>query len=149
MAALFRRSLSRRALAFTALFALVPATARADDDADQKDDSGVPKDFPRLVLDDGRTEIYPADKHLVRFQVHGEYQLRYQAMSSFPLDVSTSVLQAHPNATADSLGQNNFVTHWIRFTPRLQVRDNVQIVGQIDLVTGLVLGDRAHDVSAD
>ncbi|MGH7282332.1 MAG: hypothetical protein ACRELY_12455 [Polyangiaceae bacterium] len=133
--------------------ALVPAVARGadqahDKDADEKDDSGVPKDFPKLVLDDGRTEIYPAEKHLVRFQIHGEYQLRYQTMSSFPLDVSTSVLQAHPNATADSLGQNNFVTHWIRFTPRLQVRDNVQIIGQIDLVTGLVLGDRAHDVSA-
>ena len=140
-------------LALTTLFALTPAAAHAADaggnDADEKDESGVPKDFPKLVLDDGRTEIYPAERHLVRFQIHGEYQLRYQTMSSFPLDVSTSVLQGHPNAVADSLGQNNFVTHWMRFTPRLQVRDNVQIVGQIDLVTGLVLGDRAHDVSAD
>ena len=146
MAALFR---SFMCFAFSASVLLAPNVARAADDADEKDESGVPKDFPKLVLDDGRTEIYPAERHLVRFQIHGEYQLRYQTMSSFPLDVSTSVLQAHPNATADSLGQNNFVTHWIRFTPRLQVRDNVQIVGQIDLVTGLVLGDRAHDVSAD
>jgi hypothetical protein len=141
-------------------FALLPRTAQADDhDGDRmhdaehpkeaKDETGVPKDFPRLVLDDGRNETFPADPDLVRFQMHGEYQLRYQTMSSFPLDVSTTVLQAHPNAIADSLGQNNFATHWLRFTPRLQVRDNVQIVGQIDLVTGLVLGDQAHDVSAD
>ena len=146
MAALFR---SLMCLALSASVLLAPNVARAADDAEEKDESGVPKDFPKLVLDDGRTEIYPAERHLVRFQIHGEYQLRYQTMSSFPLDVSTSVLQGHPNATADSLGQNNFVTHWIRFTPRLQVRDNVQIVGQIDLVSGLVLGDRAHDVSAD
>ena len=124
--------------------------ARADDSDDETlDDSGVPKNFGQLVLDDGRTKPFPADPHLVRFQIHGEYQLRYQGMTSFPLDVSTGVLQGHPNATADSLGQNNFVTQWLRFTPRLQVRDNVQIVGQIDLVTGLVLGDKAHDVGRD
>lgn len=127
----------------------VPARAKADDADEAKDDTGVPKNFPKLVLDDGRATPFPPDPHLVRFQIHGEYQLRYQGMTSFPLDVSTGVLQAHPNATADSLGQNNVVTHWLRFTPRLQVRDNVQIVGQIDLVTGLVLGDRAHDVGRD
>ncbi len=127
----------------------VPARAKADDADEEKDDTGVPKNFPQLVLDNGRSTPLPADPHLVRFQIHGEYQLRYQGMTSFPLDVSTGVLQAHPNATADSLGQNNVVTHWLRFTPRLQVRDNVQIVGQIDLVTGLVLGDRAHDVGRD
>jgi hypothetical protein len=141
-------------------FALLPRVAHAQEhDGDRmhdaehpkeaKDETGVPRDFPRLVLDDGRSETFPADPDLVRFQMHGEYQLRYQTMTSFPLDVSTTVLQAHPNATADSLGQNNFVSHWLRFTPRLQIRENVQIVGQIDLITGLVLGDQAHDVSAD
>lgn len=150
MAALRSRLLARALFAVSAAgLALAPRLALADDDPDAKDDSGVPKSFPKLVLDDGRTPIYPADPNLVRFQIHGEYQLRYQGMTSFPLDVSTTVQQGHPNAVGDSLGQNNFVTHWLRFTPRLQVRDNVQIVGQIDLVTGFVLGDQAHDVASD
>ena len=148
--------LSSFALTSVSLAVLAPKIALADDpghDAEYpkeaRDESGVPKDFPRLVLEDGRSETFPADPDLVRFQMHGEYQLRYQTMTSFPLDPSTTVLQAHPNATGDSLGQNNFATHWLRFTPRLQIRENVQIVGQIDLITGLVLGDQAHDVSAD
>ncbi|MEO8875907.1 MAG: hypothetical protein ABI461_09990, partial [Polyangiaceae bacterium] len=123
--------------------------AQADDKAEALDDSGVPKDFPRLVLDDGRTETLSAEPDVIRFQMHGEYQLRYQTMRSFPLDASTTVLQAHPNAVGDSLGQNNFATHWLRLTPRLQIRENIQIVAQLDLVTGLVLGDQAHDVSSD
>ncbi|MEO7113720.1 MAG: hypothetical protein ABI183_24995, partial [Polyangiaceae bacterium] len=52
-------------LAVTSL-ALLPRVARADDhdmhDAEHpkeaKDESGVPKDFPRLVLDDGRNETF-------------------------------------------------------------------------------------------
>ena len=155
-----RRRLSRCFLAFAATsFALLPRVAHAQDDrakanpslaqAEAVDDTGVPKDFPRFVLDDGRSETLPAESDLIRFQMHGEYQLRYQTMRAIQLDPSTTVLQAHPNATLDSLGQNNFVTHWLRLTPRLQVRENVQIVGQIDLITGLVLGDQTHDVQAD
>ena len=58
------------------------------------------------------------------------------------LDASASVVNAKPGAVEDSLGQNDLVTHWLRFTPRLQFRENLTIVGQMDIVTGLVVGWR-------
>src|SRR6202012_680714 len=89
------------------------------------------------------------EEGLFRFQIHGEYQLRVSRMQSFPLDVSDSVSLAHPGATSDSLGQNTWVNHWLRLTPRQEFGKNVLLVGQMDLVTGIVMGDLAHDVSLD
>jgi hypothetical protein len=109
----------------------------------------VPTDLPRLVLETGRTPVKPAEEGLVRAQIHGEYQLRYTAMTSYTLTPTASVINAHPGAYGDSLGQNNFVSHWLRVTPRLQISDKVEIVGQMDLVTGVVLGDVAHDTYPD
>jgi hypothetical protein len=109
----------------------------------------VPGDFPRLVLETGRTPVLPPEPDLVRVQIHGEYQLRYQRMSSFTLAPSASIATLHPGATGDSIGQNDFLAHWLRVTPRLQMRENIEIVGQLDVVTGMVLGDRAHDTFAD
>ena len=109
----------------------------------------VPEDLPRLVLDTGRPPVKPAEPDLIRFQLNGEYQLRYEHLRSFPLDVSTTVANQKPGALEDSLGQKNFAYHWLRFTPRLQLREEVQIVAQLDVVSGMVLGDLAHDTFAD
>ena len=68
--------------ALAAAGATAPSAALADD---------VPADFPRLMLDTGRFEVPPAEADLVRFQVHGEEQLRYEQLRSFPLDVTASV----------------------------------------------------------
>jgi hypothetical protein len=124
-----------------ALALLLPRTTLADDE--------VPKDLPRLILDTGRIETRPPEEDLVRFQMHGEYQTRYQIQRSFPLDVTTSTLNRVPGAVEDSLGQNHFLNHWLRLTPRLQFKKSIELIGQLDLVNGLVLGERAHETSAD
>ena len=70
-------------------------------------------------------------------------------MQSFPLDASDTVALQHPGAASDSLGQNPWLNHWLRLTPRLQLGETLQIVGQMDVVTGVLMGDVTHDVSAD
>jgi hypothetical protein len=109
----------------------------------------VPKDLPRLVLETGRTEVRPPEDDLVRFQIHGEYQARFQSMRSFPLDPTTSRANEVPGLLESSMGQNHFVSHWLRLTPRFQLRKTLEVVGQFDLLTGLVAGDKSREVGAD
>ncbi|MEO6420176.1 MAG: hypothetical protein ABIP39_12245 [Polyangiaceae bacterium] len=109
----------------------------------------VPDDLARLVLDTGRSPVKPPEPGLIRFSLNGEYQLRYESLRGFPLDVSTAVANQKPGAIEDSTGQKNFAYHWLRLTPRLQLREEVQIVAQLDVVSGMVLGDLAHDTFAD
>ena len=116
--------------------------------ADEADD--VPKELPRLILDTGRRETPPAEADAYRFTLHGEHQIRYQADSSFTLAPTATAIDARgARLRGDSIGQNQFVSHWLRFTPRLQIKDEVEIVAQIDLVTGLLGGEKAHGTSAD
>jgi hypothetical protein len=109
----------------------------------------VPKDLPRLVLDPGRAFVAPAEHDIVRFQIHGEYQFRYEHLRTFPLDPTAATIGKYPGAITDSLGQNDFAYHWLRITPRVQIKDTLEFVGQIDVVTGVLFGDLAHDDSAD
>ncbi|HEY3817960.1 MAG TPA: hypothetical protein VGL81_12355 [Polyangiaceae bacterium] len=119
--------------------ASVPAVALADD---------VPGDFGRIVFETGRVPEALPEPGLLRLQIHGEEQIRYEHLRSFPLDVSATRANAFPGATSDSLGQNDFVSHWFRITPTLQLGTKLRVVGQGDL-TGMLLGDLAHDTSAD
>ena len=50
---------------------------------------------------------------------------------------------------SDSLGQNTWLNHWLRITPRLGLGKTLLLVGQMDVVTGLVAGNTTHDVWAD
>jgi hypothetical protein len=125
------------------------AAAAEPGDAVKEAPDAVPEDLPRLVLDTGRTAVAPPEKDLIRFQLHGEYQVRYEHLRSFPLDVSTRVANDKPGAVEDTLGQRNFFSHWLRLTPRLQIRDNIEVIGQFDAVSGLVIGELAHDSHAD
>jgi hypothetical protein len=137
------RRLWRVGSAFSVLLLVAaPATARADE-------ADVPKDLPRLVLETGRREFAPPDPEAYRFVVHGEYQLRYQAQRAFTMIATSSDVDARPGLVEDSLGQGHFGSHWLRITPRLQLRDAVEVVGQMDVLTGLVLGETAHGTSAD
>jgi hypothetical protein len=120
--------------------------ARADE---SKGESKGADELPRLLLDDGRIPPSAAESGLLRFTLHGEYQLRINGMQSFPLDISATQQLAHPGATTDSLGQNTWVNHWFRITPRLQIGDKVQVVGQMDILTGVLMGNLAHDSYAD
>lgn len=109
----------------------------------------VPEDLPRLILDTGRPRVPEPEPDTYRFDAHGEYQLRYQAQSSFPLVPTASTAAGRPGLVGDSIGQNQFVSHWLRVTPRLQILDVLELVGQIDVLTGVVAGERAHGTSAD
>ncbi len=137
---------SSRILAFL-LPILVATEARADDvDAT---DGDIPRDLPRLILDNGRVEIPDADPETFRFFLHGEHQIRYQAQRTFPLVATATDINRRPGLAEDSIGQNQFVSHWLRVTPRLQIRDHLEVVGQLDVLTGVLFGERAHGTSAD
>jgi hypothetical protein len=109
----------------------------------------VPEDFARYVLDTGRADVLPAEEGVLRVQIHGEYELRYEHVSSVQMEPTASLVGRVPGAVADSTGQNDFVSHWLRVTPRMTIGENLELVGQMDVLTGLVLGDQAHDTSAD
>jgi hypothetical protein len=135
------------ALVVVAVTSAWTSGARAADDDNPT--AEVPKAFPRLVLDTGRAEVPAPDPEAYRFTIHGEYQLRYQVQRSFPLTPTASAIDRQPGLVEQSLGQNQFLHHWLRLTPRLQLRDNVEIIGQLDLVTGMVAGDKARGSHAD
>lgn len=121
--------------------------ALADDPAHPADE--VPKDFPRLVLDTGRAETPAPEPDAYRFTMHGEHQIRYQAQRSFPLVATASAINQKPGLIEQSLGQNQFLSHWLRLSPRLQIQETLELIAQIDLVTGLIVGDKARDTHAD
>lgn len=147
------RAFMRRSWPAAALvLLLVAAPAHAADEGgedDPRNDGDVPRDLPRLVLDTGRRDSPKPDADAYRVAVRGEYQLRYQVEKSFALVPSASALARKPGLAGDSLGQNHFGGHWLRVTPRLLMRDTFELVGQMDVVTGMLFGQRAHDTSAD
>lgn len=125
---------------------LTASSARADE---PRDDEEVPRDFPRLTLDSGRPDPPAPEADVYRFFVNGEHQIRFQAQRSFPLVASASARASKPGLEEQSLGQNWFVHHWLRVTPRLQLEEKLEIIGQLDVVTGMLLGPKAKDSGAD
>jgi hypothetical protein len=94
----------------------------------------------RFVFDTGRIPLEPPDKDQVSFTIHGEYQLRYRAHSDLRLEPP----QTDPGAS--TLGLNQYLYHWLRLTPRFRYRDKVQLVGQIDVPRGMIIGDTTQYV---
>lgn len=121
-----------------------PLATRFDEDDDK-----VPDDLPDLVLATGASRRRKPEPKVLFFDMHGEYQLRYQAQRSVPMAPTATDIAARPGLLEDSKGQNHFLSHWLRLEPRLVVSDKLKIVSQIDLLTGLVMGQLAHGVSAD
>jgi hypothetical protein len=142
-------SLSLVAPVLLATPARADGTSPATPDAGEPADAEIPKDFPRLLLDNGRVEMQPADPDAYRFVLHGEHQIRYQLQRSFPLIATASSIDQRPGLAEDSIGQNHFVHHWLRVTPRFQLRDTLELVAQADLITGVLFGETAHGTSAD
>ena len=126
---------------------VITAPARAAEDA--VDDVAPPTPaIDDLVLDTGRRPVPAPEADTYRFVLSGEHQIRFQAERSFPLVATPSAQLTKPGLLEQSLGQNAFVTHWLRLTPRLQLREALVLVAQLDL-TGLVVGDKAIGTSAD
>jgi hypothetical protein len=126
------------------LLSTFASSALADDDPTASNE-----EFSRLVLDTGRLVPPKPGAEWVHLTVHGEAQLRGQLERSFPLDVTASTKSAHPNAIEDSIGQNAFVTSWVRITPRLTIKDTIAITGQMDILQGFVFGQTAHGTWPD
>ncbi len=97
---------------------------------------------PSLVLDDGRTKWTPPERDMMRLQIHGEYQLRYQRQTDVPLTAPGD------DPAAGSLGQRNVLWHWLRISPRLDFRDKLSLIGQIDVPYGFILGETTRWVDA-
>jgi len=96
----------------------------------------------RFVLDTGRVPVAPPKPDTLHIQLHGQYQLRLSGLSDLPL------AQFGGDAQSGSLGQTVRLVHWLRITPRLQYRDKLQVVGQIDVPRGFIAGQTTRHVQA-
>lgn len=126
-----------------------PTRAPLATQLDAPEEPRVPDELPDLVLKTGKVPRRKAEPKAIFFEIHGEYQLRYQAQSSVLMAPTASDIEQSPGLLEDSLGQNHFLSHWLRLDPRLVVQDKLQLVSQFDLLTGMVLGQTTHGVSAD
>lgn len=132
----------------------IPASAdepgRDDVGLEEHTLSKVPADWEHLVLDTGRAPPPLPEPDLYRLTMRGEHQLRYLAERSFPLVASASAAARQPGLTDQSLGQKQSLSHWLRVTPRLQLKDTFEVVAQVDVLTGMIAADdKARDVNAD
>ncbi len=107
--------------------------------ATKRGDSGFSE---RLILETSQTPPPVPDPESIGFSMHGEYQLRYRAVTDLRLEPP----QGRPELS--TLGQNHSLYHWFRLNPRLQLKDKVAVVGQIDVPRGFVVGDTTTKVSA-
>ncbi|WP_437285486.1 hypothetical protein [Sorangium sp. So ce406] len=117
------------------------ASASADASADRSAPSAAGDFEERLVLDTGRAPLPPPDPDRTTFSLQGEYQLRYRAMTDLRLRAPPL---SDPGAT--TLGQHQYIAHWLRLSPRLHLADKASIVAQIDVVRGLIAGDTTRHV---
>ncbi len=92
-----------------------PLATRLDD---PEDEAKVPEDFPDLVLRTGKVARRKPDPKVIFFDIHGEYQLRYQAQRSNLMAPTASDIDKNPGLLEDSTGQNHFLSHWLRLEVR-------------------------------
>jgi hypothetical protein len=96
----------------------------------------------RFVLETGRIEPKPPDPGALRVGIHGEYQLRYDAMSTLRLQAPVG------QPSIDTLGQHQYLYHWLRVGARLDIFDKIALVAQIDVPRGMIAGDTTQYVDA-
>lgn len=102
---------------------------------------GAPPPFDaRFVLDPGLPEAQPPDPSETSLSFNGEYQLRSRSVTDLRLAAPVQ------DVRATTLGQNQALTHWLRLSPRFQYRDKLAVVGQIDVLRGLLAGDTTRYV---
>ncbi|MBI2394679.1 MAG: hypothetical protein HYV09_34240 [Deltaproteobacteria bacterium] len=102
----------------------------------------VPDDFGRLVLDAGRHPFAQPVKGLLRVDVHGELQVRYEHDSPLLLTPPVS------DRSREFLGQRDFAMTWLRLGAQGTVGETLKLVVQLDLLPRWILGDVAQGVSA-
>ncbi len=94
------------------------------------------------MLDTGRHEFRPPSPDSLSFSLRGEYQLRYRAMNDLRLEAPVR------HREAGTLGQNQYLYHWLRIGARFAYRDKLSLIAQIDVPRGFVVGDATQYVSA-
>ena len=99
--------------------------------------------LPSFWIEDPRTELPRGKPDRATFQVHGEYQLREQGMSD--LRLSDYGIAGY----APQLDQKERLSHYFRWTPVFTYRTKLRVIAQLDVPTGLALGDPTQKVSAD
>ena len=98
---------------------------------------------PSFWLSDPRFEASAGELDLMRFEVHGEYQIRGEGLSQLRL---SDYDQA---GFRNRLGQTHRLWHYFRWTPVLTYRTNLRFIAQLDVPTGLALGQQTKEVNAD
>jgi hypothetical protein len=151
------RSSAAVAIAALALALAAPSAARADESAAPPEAAAPSSDGsptpPRrhdpsasrlepqpefdeaLILETGRRAAPRPEPDKISFSLRGEYELRYRVASDLQLEAPLT------QPSARKLGQNQYLYHWLRLTPRFQFRDKLALVGQIDVPRGMVAGD--------
>lgn len=93
---------------------------------------------PSFVLQTARVPPPVPHPELLRARVNGEYQIRLAKLTDLPL---------YGAGEFDSLGQTERLYHWLRVTPRLMLGEKLEVVAQLDVPEGLVLGQEPLNVS--
>lgn len=127
----------------------VPATV--DEDLPKRVEKPASDGFlDRYVLESARVGPLPLDPDFLVFSLHGEYELRVRALTDLPLE--PPVRGSEPTSDGSEppdprlLGQNAYLYHWLRLNGRVVFRDDLVLVGQIDIPRGLVAGQRTNFV---
>ncbi len=126
--------------------AQAPLPATAVEDIPQRVEKPARDGFlDRFILETGRVGPLPLDPDFLVFSIHGEYQLRFRALTDLPLEAplrgALPTEDGSPPKDTALLGQNKYLYHWLRLNGRVVFRDDLALVGQIDLPRGLVVGD--------
>jgi len=75
--------------------------------------------------------------------VRGEYTMRGNTMSAIPLRPLPGDVRGRTN----ELGQEEWVDQWIRLRGEIGLRPRIKLIGQMDLLDGVVFGDLANGVA--
>ena len=107
-----------------------------------ENETAVPRELPRLILDDARKPFRKPIEGGITLDFHGELQLRGEQDSALPLSPPTS------DPSLNRLGQRTWATEWLRVGGQLTLGKVARAVVQLDLIPLWVFGDVAQGVSA-
>ena len=99
---------------------------------------------PTWLVDDGRIPVPAATAESVSVVARGALQLRFRTTSALPLMAPLTPTEA----AADSLGQRYAVHQWLRITPRIRYRDRIELLVELDLMRGMMIGQTTQWVDA-
>ncbi|HTJ80151.1 MAG TPA: hypothetical protein VL400_00470 [Polyangiaceae bacterium] len=104
----------------------------------------------RFILESARATPLPLDPDFLVFSIHGEYEMRFRALTDLPLQPpargAIPPADGSPAEDPGFLGQNAYLYHWLRLWGRVVFRDDLVLVGSIDAPRGLIAGQKTQFV---